>query len=54
MAWSYGTDSRLSLQLALRVLVGDTRRNAHPTAARALGPVSRLDRTLLVPELVPH
>lgn len=48
VAWPYGTDSCLSLQLALQVLVGDTRRHAHPTAAGALGPVSGLDWTLLL------
>lgn len=53
VTWPYGTDSRLSLQLALRVLVGDARRNAHPTASGALGPVSGLDWTLLL-QMAPH
>lgn len=43
-----GADSGLSLQLALWVLVGDPRRNAHSTAARALGPLGGLDQTLPV------
>lgn len=54
MAWPYRTDSRLSLQLALRILVGDARRNAHPTAAGTLGPVSDLDWALLLLQMVPH
>lgn len=54
MAWPYRTDSCFSLQLALRILVGDARRNAHPTAAGALGPVSDLDWALLLLQMVPH
>lgn len=53
MARPYGTYSHLSLQLAERVLVGDSRRHTHPTAARALGPVSGLDWTLLLLQVVP-
>ncbi len=52
VARPYGTDSRLSLQFALCVVVGDTRGHAHPTAAWALGPVSSLDWTLLL-QVVP-
>lgn len=48
VARPHGTDSRFSLQFALRVFVGDARRNAYPTAAGALGPVSGLDGTLLL------
>lgn len=54
VARSYGADSRLPLQLALRVVIGDTGRNAHPTATRALGPFSGLDGTFLVLQVVPH
>lgn len=49
-----GADSGLPLQLALWVLVGDSRRNAHSTAARALGPLGGLDQTLPVLQVVPH
>ena len=48
MAWPYITDSCLSLRLALRILVGDSRRNSHPAAARAAGPISGLDWALLL------
>lgn len=56
VAWPDGADSGLSLQLALWVLVCDSRRNAHSTAAGALGPLSGLDRTFLVVllQVVPH
>lgn len=54
MARSNSTDSCLSLQLALRVLVGDSRRNSHPAAARAVGPVSGLDRALLLLQVFPR
>lgn len=53
MAWSYGTYSCFSLQLALRVFVGDAGRHAHPTAAGALGPVGGLGHTLVL-QVVPH
>lgn len=49
-----GADSGLPLQLALWVLVCDSRRNAHSTAAGALGPLSGLDQTLPVLQVVPH
>lgn len=54
MAGPHGADSRLSLQLALWVLVGYSRRYAHPTATGALGPVSGLDWTLLLLQVLPH
>lgn len=53
LARPHGADSRLLLQLALRVLVGDSRGNTHPTAARAWGPVGGLDLTLLLSQVVP-
>lgn len=49
-----GADSGLPLQLALWVLVGDSGRNAHSTAARALGPLGGLDQTLSVLHVVPR
>lgn len=48
-----GADSGLPLQLALWVLVCDSRRNAHSTAAGALGPLGGLDWTLPVLQVVP-
>lgn len=54
MTRPYGADSGLSLHLALRVLVGETRRNTHPTAARAQGPVSGLYCTLVLLQRAPH
>lgn len=53
VARPYGADPRFPLQLALRVLVGDTRGNAHPTGPGALGPVGGLEGTLLL-QAVPH
>lgn len=53
VARPYGADSRLLLQLALRVFIGDARRNTHPTAAGALGPLGGLDWTLLLLQVVP-
>lgn len=54
VAWPYGADSCLSLQLALGILVGNTRGNAHPTAAGALGPIGDLDWTFPLLQVVPH
>lgn len=53
VTWSNGADPGLSLQFALRVFICDPGGYAHPTAAGALGPFSRLNLTLFLLPIAP-